>query len=310
MNPQATPQPETGKLGPPRWQVTVYQVLFGAMAVTFGGLISAEPTLLLERQDEGRIEAWYALEAYGRVPTLRYAVRDLVRYEVVRSEESGSRGTRSSGAAAPRTSYNLVLRDRDGSSFAVGQAFDLLPIDRMLEGRHPERAHQERIAAGNARRRGGWGLGAFGLLLLAGAAWNLWLMATGLGSPEERAAAALTAGLLVAPGAAVPVFAAGPGVGDGDRPGRPVAVSPRDAAEFARSPTACPPFSWTLLPEAREYELAVVELPDGLEERSSPSARPFEGSDEPETVVLRRRVPGGASHWLPSADQCLSPGRR
>ena len=75
MNPLPTPQTDptsptdAEKPGPPRWQVTIYQLLFGVMAVGFGGLISAEPTLRLERQEDGRVEAWYALEAYGSADT-------------------------------------------------------------------------------------------------------------------------------------------------------------------------------------------------------------------------------------------------
>jgi hypothetical protein len=192
MNPLPTPQTaptpptETGKYGPPRWQVTIYQVLFGIMAVALGGFISAEPTLYLERQEDGRVEAWYALEAYGRFPTLRNAVWDLVRYEVTQSESRGTGGS-SSGSWRSRTTYTLVLWDRDGSSFGVGQTWDLLAIGKMIDGSHKEPWHEQRITAGKARRYGGWSLGGFGLLLLSGAVWNVFLMGTGLGSPKDRA---------------------------------------------------------------------------------------------------------------------------
>lgn len=89
----------------------------------------------------------------------------------------------------------------------------------------------------------------------------------------------------------------------------PVGVSPGAVEELVGSPTACPPFSWTLLSDAREYELVVVELGEATPLRSlqTPSVAGEEGEDR---VVLRHRLPGGASHWLPSAEQCLSSGHR
>lgn len=88
----------------------------------------------------------------------------------------------------------------------------------------------------------------------------------------------------------------------------PVAVSPGNATELAGSPSPCPPFSWILLPEAREYDLVVVEIPEELQE--SRLQRRFEVPDDREAVVLRQRIPGGASHWQPSTSRCFSPARR
>jgi hypothetical protein len=157
------------------------------MAVALGGFLSAEPALSLDRREDRRLECRYALNAYGRFPAFRYSVDDLVRYEVTESVSSALRGTGSSAGGRPSTSYNLTLWGRDGSSFSVGQSWSLTALDRMIEG-GGARSHEERISAGRARRYGGWALGAFGLLLLSGAGWNGFLMASGLRSPTERIA--------------------------------------------------------------------------------------------------------------------------
>jgi hypothetical protein len=183
MNQHTDPPTESTQPGRLRWQVTVFQLLFGAMAVGLGGFISAEPTLLLDRRDDGRLECRYALNAYGWFPTMTASIDDLVHYEVTQSQQRGSRGTRSSGAGSTTTRYNLRLVGRDGSEFSVGQTWSLTELDRMMEGGRSGPSHQERITAGPARRYGGLALGAFGLLLLAGAIWNIVLMAIGLGSP-------------------------------------------------------------------------------------------------------------------------------
>lgn len=181
MNQRAEPRTDATQAGRPRWQVAIFQLLFGAMAVTLGGFISAEPTLSLDRRDDGRLECRYALNAYGRIPAMTASVDDLVRYSVTEGRVSGTRGT-SSSSASVATRYHLRLTGRDGSSFAVGQTWSLAGLDRMIDGSSDDRSHRERIAAGSGRKYGGLALGAFGLLLLAGAIWNLFLMITGLGS--------------------------------------------------------------------------------------------------------------------------------
>jgi hypothetical protein len=168
----------------PRWRATLFQWLFGTMAVALGGFISAEPTLHLERLANGRLECNYALNAYGRISALRATVTDLARYEVSSAIARGPRG-QSSGAGSLSETHTLVLVGREGDRMSVGQAFDLLALDRMLEGRSESPIHWERIRAGRARRYGGWALGAFGLLLLSGALWNLVLMLTGQGRALE-----------------------------------------------------------------------------------------------------------------------------
>lgn len=165
-----------------RWQVTLFQLLFGVMAVGLGGFISAEPTLSLDRRDDGRLECRYSLNAYGWFPAMTASIDDLVHYEVTQSQQRGSPGTRSSGAGWMTTRSNLRLVGRDGSEFAVGQTWSLMELDRMIEGSRGGPPYQERITAGSARRYGGLALGAFGLLLFTGAIWNIFLMATRPGS--------------------------------------------------------------------------------------------------------------------------------
>lgn len=190
METQSLPRSEPARLGTARWRITVYQILFGAMAVALGGFISAEPMLSLDRQADGRLECRYALNAYGRIAALEHSVDDLVRYEVTEGRMSGLRGTGSSGAGRASTSHDLTLWGRDGSSFSVGQSWSLTALDRMIEGGSAEPSHEQRVTAGRARRYGGWALGAFGLLLLSGAVWNGFLMVVGLRSPTERTGAA------------------------------------------------------------------------------------------------------------------------
>ena len=133
--------------------------------------------------------------------------------------------------------------------------------------------------------------------------------ATILGLPVL--AGALLAVAIAAPGRALDLGAdpsgwpAGPA---GARWDAPVAVSPGSATELAGSPTACPPFSWTLLPGALEYELVVLAL--GREAEAAPPTAPAlaELAAEEDSVVLRQRVPGGANHWLPPASRCLASG--
>ncbi len=78
----------------------------------------------------------------------------------------------------------------------------------------------------------------------------------------------------------------------------PALISPVKVAGEARIGGGCPGFSWTLVPSARRYELAVYEVL-GLSE-----AEPQRG--EP---ILRREFPAGATAWTPNLDECLPPGR-
>ena len=85
-------EPAPSETGRPRWQIAIFQLLFGSMAVALGGLISAEPTLSLERREDGRLACRYALDAFGWLPTLTASLDDLVRYEVSVGEASGTQG--------------------------------------------------------------------------------------------------------------------------------------------------------------------------------------------------------------------------
>lgn len=185
---QTIPENPDEKPAPPRWQVTAFQLLFGAMAVALGGFISAEPTLSLDRGEDGRLVCRYALNAYGRFPALEHSVDDLIRYEVTESRSSGVRATGSSSSGRGSTSYTLTVWGRDGSHFSVGQSWSLTALDGMIDGSHEERSSRQRITAGGARRYGGLGLGTFGLLLLAGAVWNGFLIVTRFASPTDRIA--------------------------------------------------------------------------------------------------------------------------
>lgn len=93
------------------------------------------------------------------------------------------------------------------------------------------------------------------------------------------------------------VTASAAGVGGG--------VSPGEPDRFAVVEARCPTFSWEASPGADAFELVAFALPPGLE--------PNQVADEhltAETAALYARVPGGATGWTPSADQCLAPGGR
>jgi hypothetical protein len=74
---------------------------------------------------------------------------------------------------------------------------------------------------------------------------------------------------------------------------RAVAVSPGGAAGATAS--ACPTFSWSAVPGARDYELAVYQVTE-------------DGADP--GLVLRHRVGGAALSWTPPLDRCLERGER
>ena len=71
-------------------------------------------------------------------------------------------------------------------------------------------------------------------------------------------------------------------------------VSPGHAERFPKINESCPSFSWTAVSEAQGYELVVYAASEG--------ATPI--------AVMNRTLPAGATSWTPSAEQCLSPGRR
>lgn len=122
----------------------------------------------------------------------------------------------------------------------------------------------------------------------------------------KRPQLALATGLwLVAEIAAA--SSAPPSAEPSDRSGAPIAVSPGAPDRTAGSPTACPPFSWTLVPDALRYDLVVLELADAASPARLPSSGLEPAADEA-GVVLRHKVPGGADLWLPTESDCLEPG--
>jgi hypothetical protein len=77
--------------------------------------------------------------------------------------------------------------------------------------------------------------------------------------------------------------------------GVPETVSPGMIGGLARIGGACPTFSWGTVGDSQEYELVVYAL----------------GSDADEwSPALMVRIPGAASSWTPSLEDCLAPGRR
>ena len=75
--------------------------------------------------------------------------------------------------------------------------------------------------------------------------------------------------------------------------GSPIGVSPGAHQGAWSAPTRCPTFSWSEVAEVTHYELVVYEVQEDL------------GLLQ----VLDVRVPGGATTWNPSFDQCLEPNR-
>ncbi len=73
-----------------------------------------------------------------------------------------------------------------------------------------------------------------------------------------------------------------------------VAVSPGERDRAVEATSACPTFSWSALPGAAGYELAVFRLDRG---------------EEPE-LAWTRGVAGSATSWSPSRHDCLEAGGR
>jgi hypothetical protein len=81
-------------------------------------------------------------------------------------------------------------------------------------------------------------------------------------------------------------------------------VSPGAVDRVAVVDQRCPTFSW-VAPGASWSELVAYALPEYLDDTALIGAR-LEDAEE----ALYTTVPGGASTWTPSTEQCLSPGRR
>jgi hypothetical protein len=78
-------------------------------------------------------------------------------------------------------------------------------------------------------------------------------------------------------------------------PARPEAVSPGAAERVVALLNGCPTYSWTLVPGAQGFELAVHRA-----EKDSTA--------EPAAPTLRVEVPA-TSAWTPSLEECLAPGQ-
>lgn len=78
----------------------------------------------------------------------------------------------------------------------------------------------------------------------------------------------------------------------------PSLVSPGGNRREGRVGTACPTFSWSLIPEAQRYELTIYEVEGSGEELGRP--------DEP---LHRIELPAGVTSWTPDLGDCLPLGR-
>lgn len=78
----------------------------------------------------------------------------------------------------------------------------------------------------------------------------------------------------------------------------PLPVSPGDTARFAAVGTSCPTFSWGAVEGAKGYEVAVYDARGG-------QIAETRAVDSPLVPALRKRVPGLALSWTPSAEECL-----
>ncbi len=78
-------------------------------------------------------------------------------------------------------------------------------------------------------------------------------------------------------------------------------VSPGAMDRIAALDGACPTFSWTGIEGAAGYEIVAYVLPE-----SPDTEYTLDSSSE----VLSNQIPGGATGWTPSAEQCFAPGSR
>ncbi len=84
----------------------------------------------------------------------------------------------------------------------------------------------------------------------------------------------------------------------------PVAVSPGAERGEAVVRQACPTFSWTSVPWALTYKVAVFEA------RGGGIVRTYEAMAAQAAPVLVKEIPGQAFSWTPSADEALLNGGR
>ncbi|HVS30884.1 MAG TPA: hypothetical protein VMS98_05465 [Thermoanaerobaculia bacterium] len=82
----------------------------------------------------------------------------------------------------------------------------------------------------------------------------------------------------------------------------PQPVSPGQPGAISVTADRCPTFSWSAVPGAWGFEIAIVPL---AEDGSSDEVDPR--FSEP---LVRARIPSPASSWTPSLGQCLVPGAR
>ena len=75
----------------------------------------------------------------------------------------------------------------------------------------------------------------------------------------------------------------------------PTLVAPGSTTGPVTAGALCPSFHWTAAPGADTVELLVYELAD------------LEGGDPAAAPVLAVELPGGATSWAPSIEQCLRP---
>ena len=82
-------------------------------------------------------------------------------------------------------------------------------------------------------------------------------------------------------------------------------VSPGAVDRVARVEQRCPTFNWEADHAAVAYELVAYGLPVALEDAAIIGA-PLDDAE----VALYAALPGGATGWTPSVEQCLAPGDR
>ena len=83
----------------------------------------------------------------------------------------------------------------------------------------------------------------------------------------------------------------------------PEGVSPGEMDRIVEIEGRCPSFYWSGVSGAAAYELVVYRLPDQPEASGTTEIELF-----PSDLVLRARVPGGATAWQPSLTDGLEPG--
>lgn len=138
------------------------QLGFGFLAVVFGGLIGGEATLNLTRQLNEALLCEYRFELYGKFPLIRKHVDDLVEVEFREGIDNDQDGPMEQEVI----NHAHLFKGRSGDSFAVGNAFSLFEIKKMIESDAPRYEH--RIVASKGRRTASFLVGGFGAILLLG----------------------------------------------------------------------------------------------------------------------------------------------